>query len=374
MASYEVWLRRDDGTALALLEKFTRLQYNLLTNDVSACQIDLPEGAFDKTFFTPDRRLEVWRQATGGAKVREGIWFIRKLKDWTDANGARTLEVTGYSPNFLLSSRIVAYPDDQTLYAQSGRTAPYDDMMKYVVSENLSTMATDASRALSTGYFGVNPMLSQASTGTYNYAWRNVLNVLQDISEASRGAGTELYFSLVPFSDSYFEFCTQLSQPGIDHTYPDGNPPVLLGVEYGNLAEPELEQDWSEEVTFLYAAGQGEGDARTRNSTSADDRWNRSIFGRREAFYDARHVPTTSGLDIAMRQELAQGRPKSRFSAKIIDSAGCRYGIHWRHGDRVSAIYGGQQYDCIVRTVQVWVAQDGEETLVTRMESAGDTW
>ncbi|MDO8683913.1 MAG: hypothetical protein Q7N50_10580, partial [Armatimonadota bacterium] len=217
-STFEIQLRRDDGQQIGIIDRFSLLQYALLTNDISACRIDLP-GDFDKTLLAADRRLDIWRQPDGGSLSREGIWFIRKIKDSTDANGERNIKVTGYSPNYLLGSRIVAYA---AASAQADKTAAFDNMMKAVVSQNLSTGATNTARTISTTYLSIAPNYTAAPSDNKAFAWRNVLAVLKDIADASRGAGTKLYFDMVPVDSTKFEFRTYTGQPGLDHTFPSG--------------------------------------------------------------------------------------------------------------------------------------------------------
>ncbi len=364
MADYEIILRRDDGTALGFIETFTGLRYALLINDVSACQITLP-GSFDTNLLEADRRLEIWRRPAGAARVREGIWFIRKIKDYTLDQGERKIEVTGYSPNYLLGSRIVAYAAKSS---QSEKSTYLDDMMKAIVNQNLSTAATSTARRLSTGYLTIAPNLSAAPVRTKGFAWRNVLAVLKDLAETSKGAGTDLYFDMVPVNDTSFEFRTFTGQMGMDHTFPNGVNPVMLGLEYGNMSESSVEQDWSEEATFVYAGGQGEESTRIQATAEDTARSGRSVFGRREVFADARNVPSSTGVAGVAQQYLSDRRPRLRFMGTILDVPSTHYGVHWRHGDMVSAFYYGQQYDCLVRSVEVWVDEEGHETIDSRLE------
>ncbi|MDO8683473.1 MAG: hypothetical protein Q7N50_08330 [Armatimonadota bacterium] len=364
--TYEIRLSSDSGTLLATIDRFTGLQYALLANDVSACVVKLT-GDIDKTMFAVDRRLEIWRQAEGGPLLQEGVWFIRKIKDSTDNNGVRLIEVTGYSPNYLLSSRIVAY-NAGSAQAEIVTTA-LDNMMKTVVLQNLSTGATDTARTISTTYLGIQQSVAAAPVASKAFARRNVLTVLQDLADASRGAGTELYFDMVPIDTVKFEFRTYVNLPGIDHTFPNGNPPVFVGLEFGNLSEPSVELDYSGEYTFVYGAGQGEEDDRVLGNAEDTARSGRSIFARREGFADAREQTTSTGVSSKAYELLAERRPRLRFSGRILSVPGSLYGVHWRHGDRVSAVYYGQQYDALVRSVEVSVTEDGEENISTRLET-----
>ena len=73
-----------------------------------------------------------------------------------------------------------------------------------------------------------------------------------------------------------------------------------------------------------------------------------------------RNESTTAGVLAAAQQMLADGRPRLRFAAKIVESAGTRYGIHWRWGDRVTALYAGETYDAMIRAIVVSVDATGQ--------------
>lgn len=362
MADYELWLNKDDGTALGVLDTVVSFEYAMAVHQVGACSLVLP-GSFDTALLQPDNRIAVWRTPAGGARNLERVYLIRRLLDTTDADGKRTLTVTGLDGNDLLARRIVAYVSGA---AQAVMTDQADDMCKAVVTDNLGTDAV-AARQLST-YLSVQGDLAAGPSITMAFAWRDVLTTLQDIAEAARQAGTAVYWDVVPLSATTWEFRTATGQPGADHSYPSGVNPVLLGLEYGNLQEPSLERDWSEEVTYVYAGGQGEGAARTIVEVEDTARSGRSVLGRREAFEDARDDTTTAAVTARANSRLSTGRPRLRFSGKIVDSPGTRYGIEWRWGDRLTATYQGQTVEAIVKAVKVSVDDNGKETLDARLE------
>ncbi len=365
MSSYEFWLDRDGGTRLRLLDSVVSFEYALVVHDVSVLTLTLP-GSFDKALLEPDRRIEVWRAPEGGSLQLERVFLLRRRLDKTDEHGKRTIAVTAYDGNYLLSGRIAAYAAGA---AQVYATQEADELMRVALGWNLDSVYAPAARAISSSYFTM-PLLSTyvGPVLTKGWAWRNVLPVLQEIAQAADEAGTPIYWDMVPVSATAWEFRTRSGQPGYDHSYPDGQHPVLLGLEYGNLAEPALDEDWTNEVTYVYGAGQGEGAARTISGVEDTARSGRSLFGRREALADARNESTTAGVTAAANARLREGRPRRTFSAKIVDSPGTRYGLHWRWGDKVSACYDGQQFDCIVRVVRVALDGNGKETVEARLE------
>ncbi len=363
MAEYELWMARDDGTRLALIDTFAKLDYVLLAHDIGACSLVLP-GDFDTALIAPDRRLVVSRAPHGGKLQLEDAYFLRRWADATDDNGVRTITATGYNGLYLAAGRIVAAAAGS---AAAEKTDYIDDMMKDIITEQLGASAA-AARQISSSYLSVQGDLSAGPSVTKGFAWQNVLKVLQDLADVAWQAGTQVYFGMVPVSSTAWEFRTRTGQLGQDHTYPNGVNPVLLGLEYGNLRAPRVEWDYTDERTYVYAGGQGQGTAREIVEVEDTVRSGRSLFGRREAFADARNDASTNAATAAGNAALANARPKLRFSASIIENANTRYGIEWGWGDKLSAVYQGQQYDAMVRMVHVSVDQNGKETIEAKLE------
>lgn len=356
MAEYEVWLDRDDGNRLALLDDFEQLDYTLAANDVGTCQITLP-GDWSTTLWAADRKLEVWRKPDGGHLALERVYLLTGIDQQTDRDGLRRVVLEAVDGNDLLRRRLVAYAAGST---SATMTAAADDLMKAIVRQNMTTAATDTDRSWSTGYFSVQTNLSLGPSIVKAYSRRNVLGVLQELSEAAKQTtGPETFFDVPSPEPDTYEFRTHVDQIGLDHTYPDGINPVLLGVEYGNLVEPRLTEDYSEEVNLVYAGGLGQESDRYVYEIEDTVRSGRSIWGRREGWRDSRGDTTTPTQDEG-RAALVEGKPKIRFEARVVDCPGTVYGVHWRWGDRISATYGGQVYNAPVNVVQVRRDADAE--------------
>ena len=352
MAEYHITLREDNGTALTDIKTFSRLYYSRVANAVGTLEISLP-GTFDRSLFVPDRRLDVYRNGR-----RERVYFLRGVLYVTEENGNRRTVLTGRCSNYLLTSRIVAYPAGSI---QAKQTDFGDDMIKAVVNQNFSTSATDSARQIAAAYLTIEGDTSLGPTLTnQTFPRENVLKVVQQLAEACRGGGTPIYFDLYAVDDSLFQFRTMKSQPGMDHTYPNGIGPVLIGPDYGNLVEATLKYDYDDEATYVYAGWKGEGADRNVQTTSDTTRLNRSLFSRREVWIDASQEPSaTAALDRA-KGRLVEGRPNLRFFGRL---QGDGYGSQWDFGDKVSAFYEDRQYDCIVKAVEVTVEPKSEKIM-----------
>ncbi len=173
MASYEVWLARDDGTRLAVLDDFERLEYVQAANDVGSCSVTLP-GDWSTTLWAADRKIEVWRKPQGGHLQMERAYLISGINQETDGNGLRRVTLEAVDGNDLLRRRLVAYAVSST---EATMTAAADDLLKSIVRQNMTTAATDTDRAYSTGFFSVQANLSLGPSIVKAYARQNILAI-----------------------------------------------------------------------------------------------------------------------------------------------------------------------------------------------------
>ena len=362
-SSYEFWLTDDAGTRLEFLEP-RWWNYVLVVNGVGWFQVGL-ESSIDRYLF-PDYRIETWRRPPDAALGLEMVGLMRDWDLWSGDDDEGT-DVSGPDQNDLLDRRIVAYPAQST---QSAKTDYADDMMKEIVAENMGASAA-ADRDLTALGFSVAADLGAGPSITKGFAWKQQLKTLQDISQASRSEGDEVFFAVVPLTNLLFQFQTFTGQPGVDRTQTGSANPLTIGQEWGNLKNPSLAYRHSRERNYIYAGGQGDAAERLVVEVSDATRIAVSQWGRREAFANATSDKTVAALTGAGNDALSKSRPTVRFSGTLIDSPEARYGVHWGLGDKVTASFRGQQFDVIVRAVQVSVNQAGKENVMAKLEYQG---
>jgi len=364
---WEIWLDDPRGNRLALLNGARSFSFTRVANSIGDFSISMPAD-FDHSLARVDSLIEFWRAPVGGSLKWVGVGLARRF----DYSGwPATLTIGGPDGIDLLNRRIVAYAAGS---AQAAKTDYLDDMIKEIITQNLGSGAV-AARDLSSLGLSVAADLSAAPSATCGFSWQNVLELCLRLTDASRQAGTELYFDLEPtlISDSQigFVFRTFTGQRGADHTYPDGRNPILFGPEWGNLENPSLEYIYDEEINYVYAGGQGEEADREIVEVSDSTRIGASVWNRREGFADARNEPTTAGVTTKGNEVLAAGRPRLHFSGDLLDTERARYGVEWEFGDRVSATYLGRQFDGMIRAVSIQMGDGGQETLTARLEVDG---
>ncbi len=369
-ATYEVWLDDPDGNRICLLDNTAGFEYALVANDPGWFSMELP-GTFDLTKIRiPDGIVEIWRGFGPGTLRLENAFFIL-LRERGSKDGNRFIKIAGPGVSELLVRRIVAYAAGS---AQADQTDNTDDMAKEVVRDNLGADAA-AGRNLASvgGGFAVQANVGGGPSITKAFSWKNVQKVVEEIAGASQQGGTELYFDIVPsITDAgrvTFQFQTWTGQRGADRTA-DSESPVFFGEQWGNLENPLYSEDYRNTVNYVYVGGPGEGASRETTEVSDSVRIGASIWNRREGFKDARNTEPgdTAARTTEGNQMLNQGRPRLRFSGDVVDTEQARYGRDWFFGDRVTAVDGDLQFDCMIKALAVKLDGKGLESIGARLE------
>jgi len=369
---YELWLTNSSGLRVAQLSTALGFQASRLVNKIGWFNLSLPRS-FDISIVKPDFMVQIWRAPEGG---RLGLWrpyFVRKFN--FDYEGPQEqITISGPDCNDLLRRRIVAAYAGT---AQATKTDFADDMMKEIVTEAIADGVAPLPSAgtrlwpnLSIqGQLGLGPTITRSFEFDYLLTTSGQ-GVLPAIAQAARIAGTEVFFDIVPNvvtgSSITFQFQTFIGQPGQDVSNQ-----VTFDQASGNMKNPHLEYDYTEEENYIYAGGQGEGIARNIQQVSDSARYGISIWGRCEGFADARNETTNNGVTAQGQQALDAGRPKVNFSADPVDTVGTRFGRDWDYGYQVTARYRNIQFPAIIRSTIINKNQDSSETIQARLEFEG---
>ncbi len=366
-ANHRFILTTSDGQHITEINAIESVQYSRFVNNPGWFMLIL-DPSFDPTFIDVDNLIEFWRQPEGAEDRLEMVGFLRYWDWFETAPKAERLRLGGPDQMDLLDRRVVAY---RSTTSQSTKTDEADDMIKEIVRENLGADAalTEANRprAFDPDHFTVAGNTSLAPSVTRSFAWRNVLDVLQEIADVSRFSGTPLFFDLIPSTGATFEFRTYIDIRGIDRTLA-GVASIVFSREYGNLSNPFLREDWREEWNYIWGGGQGQGTARTIDPEKDLNRIFRSVWGKREVFQDAREESTIQGVANRARERLEESRPVMTFRGDLLDTARARYGIDWDFGDRVLARYRGREFEGDIKSVSVSIDSDGLETVRAQIE------
>jgi hypothetical protein len=376
MARYELWLTDDRGLRItdqrgrSYLTSFLSLTASRAVNTIGRFTLAVP-ATFDDNLLKPDRMIQVWRAPTGG---RLGLWRTYFVRRWIfeTRSGEESITISGPDTNDLLRRRIVAAFAGS---AQASKTDLADDMMKEIVTEAIADGVAPTPDAGTRAWsdLTIAADLGNGPTITKAFSFDQLLTpsgqgVLPKLAKAARAAGTEVFFDIVPNvvsgSSITFQFRTFTGQPGQDVT----GQGVLFDQQRGNMVNPRLEYDYSQEENYIYAAGQGVADAREVQQVSDSARYLASQWNRCEAHADARNQTAANGVREAGRADLEDGQPRIRFRAEPVDTTGTRFGRDWDFGYKVRSRYRNVEFDTIIRAVTISVDSNGNEDVRARQE------
>lgn len=367
---YQIFLNNALGQRMpgGALGNWISLDYVRAENDIGALTLVLPGDAYDREMFVKDGIIEVWRSVDGGKPYldTETVWLIRRPVWQKQTPQESTWTIYAYCLNHLLKRRIVDYNPDNTTY--TALVAEADDMGKTVMRQNFGSAATDTTRSIAT-YLDIQADQTQAPVVNKAFARQYVNQVLKDLAATSYQKGTYLVFDIVcsvpPASDSsmMFEFRSYVGQRGADHTFPSGNPPLMIGPDFNNLDNVELDDDASDEITRGIATGQGYGSIQAVARADDTARQGESPFNLIEGVRNASGSGEASQLADEAEAELQSGIPRKTLSGRLVNTSGLLYGRDWTWGDLVTSQANGDTFTCHIPRVHVHVERAGGEQI-----------
>lgn len=281
--TYQIEVLAPTGERRTVIADWTRLELARRVNEVGALELGLPLH-YRRDDFPRDTRLLVRRSVDGGPLrlVGETAWLVTGMTR-AQAGAGMTNTLRAQDALSLVERRIVAYAAGS---ARASKSGPLDDLIKAVAREAWGSSATAARQW---AQLGIEADRGAAPSRERSFSWDNLLSAFQGFAETSYALGTYLAFDVVATEGDALELRTYTGQRGQDRRWPSGSSPLLISAETGTLASASIEEDASEEATFVYAAGQGEGAARVVATASNSARAALSPFGRIEYFQDARN-------------------------------------------------------------------------------------
>lgn len=280
-----------------------------------------------------------------------------------------TANMQGYCD--LLSRRIIAYKTG-TDYASKNDKA--ETVMKAFVDENIGPGAGNADRianGVCTGFF-VEPDQARGTTWQGARSFNNLLEVLQEISDESN-----IFFDVIGWQDNNFLFKVFPSVRGTDRRYDSidpatgfnaaGNAPVVFSLDRGNTKSAVHSENATNQVTRVFALGQGVEDARRVISVEDTDASAESPWNLHEISREATSESTDDGLTNVANAELNAGKPVNTFNFDVLQAEGSFYGKHYTWGDFVTGRYDDFQEDKFVIGADITVDSNNGETIKLKL-------
>lgn len=365
-ATYTVWLCDPLGHRLELVEDWTEFSYARAHGAVGRAVIQRPFRTVDRKLLERDYVWEVWRALPGIPKRLVYAGMARRFR-FREEERRDIVEVGLEDGMGLIYSRNVAYASGTS---QAQKSDQVDDLMKAIVRENLGSTATDTDRDLSAYNFTVAADVGLGPSTNLAFSRQKVGEVLDKLFWDSAAQSNPVFYDVEPFLTGTglgWNFFTVTGQLGSDRTYGSGMP-AIFSREFGNLENPDLSYDYEDEVTVAYVGGQGEGAGRMVESVMANGRRYASPWNRRETFFNGSNLTTVTQLQKKAAQIRREGRPKTRFTATLKDTAQTRYGLHWFYGDKVAVRAYGVEFDAWINAIGFRVDSNRRETLDCRVE------
>jgi len=362
--TYAVYYRYPNGS---LAERnpieFSALEYARSENAVGAVTVTMP-GIYPLNYFQEDGIFEIYRSVNGGTYTidMETAWFIRKIQIGTSGDGEDYMIVTALDCNHLLDRRIVAY-ENGTAYTDKNGVA--DDVMKDIIRENFGVAVFDVTRNLS-AFISVDGNSSLGTIEVKEIGWAGVKQALDDLANASLGNGVRLFYDLRYLGNMQFRFSTWKDYRGVDRTSDSANP-LIVSIENGNLSDPELVLDYTQEYNYIYAVGRGEDNWVTEQEVADAARIGKSPFNRCELRYNARYCDSAASVASEAKNALAEFRPRAFFNGTILQTPNNIYGIHFGFGDLVTVSYKGFSFDARIATGRIKVDSGNGEEIEMRL-------
>jgi len=379
MARHELWLCNDYGTRIAdlwghtMLDRVQSFTATRVANDIGTFTANVP-ATFDPTLLRRDMIVQVMRSPDGGAMELFRHYFLRRWI-YETKRGKLGLELHGVCCNDLLRRRVITSAPGTMVSTKGGvagigETA--DDIMKAIVSECL--IDATGGYGWPVPLYGTRdwPLFSvEADAGagpfidpidvSYEYLLQpNQRGALYQVIDEARQEGVDLYFDVVPLvltgNQLSFVFRVRLGQPGQDITTSG----VLFSQDRGNLTDCSLSYDYTAEENYIYGVKeQGPYD------TKVTQRW--SVPGVAASIWN-RIEGTVDKTSRSTGNYLRDKRGRLRFTGRITDTPGMRYGVDWSWGDRVRVRYLQFQFNAVIKAVTLSVDRNGQEQIGTRLE------
>lgn len=314
----ELWIYEDTGggslTFRGMLERYRRATLTRRLHEASVLEVEVFYEAFtsflDKGFFIGTSELNT--------DVNPNRIFRIEQMDGDSAEDivmARCTDAAG-----LFTFRPVEPPAGLTHDSQTGVVA--ETAMHYYV-DRWAGPGAPVPRRIPNFYMGAD--LARGGAVTINARYHSLDQVLQEIT-FGKGIGWEVVFDYVTRRQNFQAVI------GVDRS-----DSVFFDPEYGSIKTLrwlKSDVDW---VSYVIAAGQGEGLARI-----IETRWEGKDIGVPEptgwdwrgVFIDSGDVSTVAGLRSRADAEIAKRKP-IQVTAQVANEGSFQYRAHWDLGDVV---------------------------------------
>lgn len=346
------------GALLAVFDgpSMYSLRYNRVLNGIGAVVLELPALAELPSLFPLDAFIEVERtHPVTGTLTRDETYFARLTHRFREGDEERFI-AGGLSLNHLIARRIID-PDDDPAAASgfSTKAGAADAVLEAYAREQMGDLASAARRF-------PNLTISIATGAGRSVGARERLSSLLEVFQTLAKRG-EVDFVIERVTGTALRLT--IATIGADKTKTRNYPTqtfVMFNPLRGNLSNPSIEIDRREEGTFVYALGQGQGEAR-KVLKVAGDGVSDSPYNRIEFVADSRNIERADALGLLTfaRSALLERAPKREFAFTAGgQEPGATYHLDWELGDKITAAWDGEELDLRITEVELAISEAGE--------------
>lgn len=339
-------------------ESFYSLQYTRMLNDVGIFVMVLPYVRETYDLFGYDYFAEIRRTDPNDTHqlLLEDTYLIRSKHRFRDGNEERVV-MGGFSLNHLLIRRIID-PDDDPAASEgySKKQGAADTVMRAYVREQAADLAS-AERSFP--LFSVDAVAGTGIDISESFRYDNLLEAMQKMAVES---GIDFRIYRVAFNQTALAIAPIGSDLTQTTNEPQGLPYVGLSPLHGNISDPSLRLDRSDEKNYVYVLGQGQGEERIVLQASTSD-VDLTPYNRIEFTRDSRNVDKTDILGLASDADAALNDNKAvrefTFTSTGVDG-GSIYRLNWDVGDRITTSWDDETADLRISGVDINIDSGGE--------------
>ncbi len=372
-ATCEIEIYRSDGRRLMILDRAESFLATRVISGVGEFIVSLPSD-FPDYLMLPELNFWFWRKSKPGA--RKILMFSGVSKSFEIGAPPNAKKVmSGVSFDWLFQSRALTFaqPGSYTMVGEAQATQLYENAgdrllrtLDYPVNYPVGypyepPFLGMARRSISYLPVSLYSPYRSAAPSESALAW---FVALRDELETN---GYSTFFEIIQTEPHSLEFRAYYKQPGRNLTI--GNPGALvLDSEIGNFADGNYLEDYRTEANYLFAHQTG-SDSITpvilNDSPYKEDRYASAPMAYTEAFVEQ---SLNSSLSGQAKTILFSRRGLRKLSGKIVNSAGCDYGLHWEFGDRINVEHVGRLFEAIIKAVTFGIDAQGNEILEAAVE------
>lgn len=344
-----------------------------------------------------DYIFEIYDCSSGEAILDgETCWFVRKIEVRPEEGCGEVVVLSGHDTTGLFLRRIVAWfsadSPPEGFNDEGYKTASALVALREIFYENFGAGVAGAGSPISVTdptespepfptftaqnrlmqaptYPGiviapVPPSTPAPPTVIQDIAWQQVLSVMQSIAQVSTEQRLPIIFDIVYRPGDFgglgeLEYRLWIKQRGLTRD-------IVFAPEIGNLNDPVLTKDWTEEVTWVHVGGPGTGIGRLVAGVVDPEASLSSPFYPIEGFVELSDESNNSqlALENAGKAELAAKRGKITVAGNVAQTPYSTFGVHYGYGDVVTARYRDEQVTARITQYSVSVNDNSCEITI----------